>query len=95
MKGVVFVGDREIEMRELPKPAPGPGEVVLGMKASGLCGSDLRPYRTARAQRGNPAALAVAGHEPCGVVAEVGAGVTTVQVGDRVMAGCAQFHPLS
>jgi magnesium chelatase family protein len=31
MKGVVFVGDREVEMRELPKPSPGPGEVVLAM----------------------------------------------------------------
>ena len=85
MRGVIFVGDRQIDMRELPKPAPGPGEVVLAMKASGLCGSDLRPYRMPRAQRGNPSALTVGGHEPCGVVAEVGPGVTTVQVGDRVM----------
>jgi threonine dehydrogenase-like Zn-dependent dehydrogenase len=87
MKGVVFVGDRHIDMRELPKPAPGPGEVVLAMKASGLCGSDLRAYRLPRAQRGNPATLAVGGHEPCGVVVEVGPEVTTVKVGDRVMAG--------
>jgi 2-desacetyl-2-hydroxyethyl bacteriochlorophyllide A dehydrogenase len=85
MKGVVFVGDRHIEMRELSKPTPGAGEVVMAMKASGLCGSDLRPYRTPRAQRGDPTTLAIAGHEPCGVVAEIGAGVATVQVGDRVM----------
>jgi 2-desacetyl-2-hydroxyethyl bacteriochlorophyllide A dehydrogenase len=85
MRGVVLVGDRQIDMRELPKPVPGPGEVVLAMKASGLCGSDLRPYRMPRAQRGNAMALAVGGHEPCGVVAEVGPGVTTVQVGNRVM----------
>ena len=87
MRGVVFVGDRQLDTRELPKPVPGPGEVVLAMKASGLCGSDLRPYRMPRAQRGDPIALAVGGHEPCGVVAEVGPGVTTVQVGDRVMVG--------
>jgi threonine dehydrogenase-like Zn-dependent dehydrogenase len=85
MRGIVFVGDREVEMRELLKSSPGPGEVVLAMKASGLCGSDLRPYRTPRAQRGDDTALAVGGHEPCGVVAEVGAGVSTVKVGDRVM----------
>jgi threonine dehydrogenase-like Zn-dependent dehydrogenase len=85
MKGVVFVGDRHIDTRELTKPTPGPGEVVLAMKASGLCGSDLRPYRMPRVQRGDPSTLAVAGHEPCGIVAEVGAGVAAVQVGDRVM----------
>jgi threonine dehydrogenase-like Zn-dependent dehydrogenase len=85
MRGIVFVGDREVEMRELSKPSPGAGEVVLAMKASGLCGSDLRAYRVPRAQRGDPTALAVGGHEPCGVVAEVGPGVSTVRVGDRVM----------
>ena len=80
MRGVIFVGEREIEMHELPKPALGPGEVVLAMQASGLCGSDLRAYRAPRAQRGHPTALPVGGHEPCGVVAEVGPEVTTVQV---------------
>jgi len=64
---------------------PGPGEVVLAMKASGLCGSDLRPYRMSRAQRGDPAALTVGGHEPCGVIFEVGPDVSAVRVGDRVM----------
>jgi threonine dehydrogenase-like Zn-dependent dehydrogenase len=85
MRGVVFLGDRQVEIRELPEPKPGPGEVVLAMRASGLCGSDLRPYRTPKAQRGDPAKLAVGGHEPCGVVAEVGPGVSSVKVGDRVM----------
>ena len=55
------------------------------MKASGLCGSDPRHYRAAKADRGDPANLKVAGHEPCGVIAEVGPGVTEVAVGDRVM----------
>jgi threonine dehydrogenase-like Zn-dependent dehydrogenase len=85
MKGVVFLGDRQVATRELPKPTPGPDEVVLAMKASGLCGSDLRPYRMPKAQRGDPSNIAVGGHEPCGVVAEVGAGVSTVKVGARVM----------
>ena len=93
MKGIVFVGDREVEVRELSKPSPGAGEVLLAMKASGLCGSDLRAYRVPRAQRGDPTALAVGGHEPCGVVAEVGPGVSTVRVGDSVMLYCTQFHP--
>jgi len=85
MKGVVFLGDRELEIRELPDPAPGPGEVVVAMKASGLCGSDLRPYRSDKEQRGDPARLKVGGHEPCGVIVEIGDGVSSVKVGDRVM----------
>ena len=85
MKGVVFLGDRELEFRELPDPKPGPGQVVIAMKGSGLCGSDLRPYRAPKDQKGEPASLKVGGHEPCGVIAEVGEGVANVRVGDRVM----------
>ena len=48
MRGVVFLGERELELREFPDPRPGPGEVVLAMKASGMCGSDLHPYRASR-----------------------------------------------
>jgi threonine dehydrogenase-like Zn-dependent dehydrogenase len=40
MRGVVFLGDRKVELRSFPDPAPGPGEVVIEMKASGMCGSD-------------------------------------------------------
>ena len=83
MKGVVFTGDRNLEVRELGKPEPGPGDVVLKMMASGLCGSDLTRYRMSPERLGPM--LFVAGHEPCGVVAEVGADVDSVKVGDRVM----------
>jgi 2-desacetyl-2-hydroxyethyl bacteriochlorophyllide A dehydrogenase len=91
MRAVVFVGDRKIEMMEFADPTPGPGEVVLAIKASGMCGSDLKFYRA----KDGPAALGlgklsgpvIAGHEPCGVVAAVGAEVPAKQarVGDRVM----------
>ena len=47
MKGVVFPGDRKVELRDFPDPTPGPGEVVLEIKASGMCGSDLKFYRAA------------------------------------------------
>ena len=91
MKGVSFAGDRRIEIREFPDPAPGPGEVVLEIKASGMCGSDLKFYRavggaaslgfTARAEP------VIAGHEPCGVIVAVGPDVPERQarVGMRVM----------
>jgi len=95
MRGVVFLGDRELELREFPDPTPGPGEVILEMRASGMCGSDLHAYRASRQSGGPAAALGlggsgervIAGHEPCGVVAAVGPGVTERQarVGQRVM----------
>ena len=47
MCGVVFLGERKLELREFPDPTPGPGEAVIAIKASGMCGSDLHPYRAA------------------------------------------------
>lgn len=102
MRGVVFPGDRKVEMLNFADPAPGPGEVVLEMKASGMCGSDLHQYR--RPGTGTQAATGVApgsgptiaGHEPCGVVVAVGAGVgpAEARTGGRVMVhhyqGCTQ-----
>ncbi|MEL0020685.1 MAG: zinc-binding dehydrogenase [Rickettsiales bacterium] len=82
MKAVVFLGDRELELMEFPDPTPGPDEVVLEIKASGMCGSDLHHYRAPKRDT-----LHIAGHEPCGVVVAVGDGVPEAQarVGDRVM----------
>src|SRR5262249_17892653 len=45
MKGVVFLGNRKLELREFPDPTPGPRDVILAIKASGMCGSDLHTYR--------------------------------------------------
>src|SRR5436190_20397913 len=91
MKGVVFLGDRKLELRDFPDPTPGPRDVILEIKASGMCGSDLHNYR-APAQSGGAVtggikrqAGVIAGHEPCGVVAAVGAGVSEkeARVGER------------
>jgi threonine dehydrogenase-like Zn-dependent dehydrogenase len=84
MRGVVLLGERQVEVRDFPDPAPGPDEVVVAMKASGICGSDLRPYREARRDR-DPERAVVSGHEPCGVIAAVGDQVTGWAPGDRVM----------
>ena len=78
MKGVVFLGNRKLELQDFPDPSPGAGEVVVAMKASGMCGSDLHIYRATGSQNALGFAVsapAIAGHEPCGVVAEVGPGV--------------------
>jgi threonine dehydrogenase-like Zn-dependent dehydrogenase len=82
MRGLVFLGERQVALEEFADPVPGPGEVVVAMRASGICGSDLRPYRAPAAER-----RVVCGHEPCGVVAALGPGVTDrqAQVGQRVM----------
>ena len=90
MKGVVFQGNRKLQLEEFPDPSPGPGEVVLQIKASGMCGSDLHIYRAT----GSMSALGfgasspvIGGHEPCGVVAEIGTSVSPrdAQIGARVM----------
>src|SRR2546425_941401 len=84
MRGVVFTGERQLEMMEFPDPTPGEGEVVIEMKASGMCGSDLHQYRRAKggeAIGGLPAATepVIAGHEPCGIVAAIGPGGSAAQ----------------
>jgi threonine dehydrogenase-like Zn-dependent dehydrogenase len=86
MQGVVFTGERRIELRSFPDPVPGPGEAVVRVRASGLCGSDLPLYR------GTRTATWIGGHEPCGEVAALGPGVQGPPVGARVIvyhyAGC-------
>jgi len=78
MKGVVFLGNRQLEVRDFPVPEPGHGEVLIKIIASGICGSDLHVYR------GVHVPGQIAGHEPAGIVVAVGPGVCRVRVGDRV-----------
>jgi len=91
MRAVTFLGDRKLEMMEFPDPSPGPGEVVLAIKASGMCGSDLKFYRASGGASalglGKVSGPIIGGHEPCGVVAAIGEGVSerVARVGDRVM----------
>ena len=94
MKALYFTGDSIVDLVETDKPSPGKGEVVLQMKASGVCGSDLKNLRLSKAEKPAFADLKVPGHEPVGIVSELGEGVTNVSVGDRVMmhhyTGCLQ-----
>ena len=80
MRGVTFKGNRGAEIREFADPQAGPGEAVLRIRASGLCGTDLHRYRDAA-----PTNL-ITGHEPCGIVEELGPGAPPgLKPGDRVM----------
>ena len=82
MRAIVFLGERKLDIMDVPDPTPAPDEVVIEIKASGMCGSDLHQYRGPKKEK-----LNIAGHEPCGVIAEVGSAVPSslAKVGDRIM----------
>ena len=92
MRGIVFTGDSNLELVEFLDPVPGPRDVVLDIKASGMCGSDLKLYRPPAGAAFKALGLkdsgapVIAGHEPCGIVAAVGKDVDSriVKLGDRV-----------
>jgi len=98
MTGITLPGNRQLEMREVPVPEPGHGQVLIRMKASSLCGSDLRAIYRPVDQGTGPEAYrgVIAGHEPCGVIEQVGPGVEQFSPGDRVIvyhiAGCGLCH---
>jgi propanol-preferring alcohol dehydrogenase len=85
MKALVYRGCNRFGLEERKKPSPGPNEILIELKAAGLCGSDLH-IKDIHDERmsGDPSYRpVVAGHEPAGVVAAAGAGVTTFRAGDR------------
>lgn len=80
MKVATYYNNRDIRIEERPVPKIGDGEILIKTHAAGICGSDVAEwYRTGKVGR-------VLGHEIAGEVAEVGAGVHHVKIGDRVVA---------
>ena len=80
MLAAVYHANSDIRIEEFPRPEPGEGEVLIRIRASGICGSDLMEwYRV-------PKAPLVLGHEVAGEVVEAGTGVSRFQAGDRVVA---------
>lgn len=85
MKAWVFSGaGRPLELQEVSDPVAKPGEVVIDVKASGLCHSDVSALDDPNWAVNFPADPVVLGHEPAGVVSAVGEGVTNLKIGDRV-----------
>jgi len=84
MKAAIFHGSGQpLTIEEVPTPRPGPGEIVLKVAACGVCHTDLHYL-----DHGVPTAKTppmILGHEPSGIVAAVGAGVSNFQEGDRVL----------
>ena len=81
--GVVLFGNKSQEVRELPNLEPGLNEVLIEVKAAGICGSDLHFYRSSPdelvARHGK-----IVGHEPAGIVNKTGNAVSKFKIGDRV-----------
>lgn len=85
MPAVRLPGDSTVEHVTVDVPTPGPGQVLLRMRASGICGSDIRAiYREHLGHGAEAYQGVVAGHEPCGDVVELGPGVSGLDVGDAV-----------
>ena len=76
------VGDLRIEDRRAP--SPGPGEVLIGVRSVGICGSDVHYWEHGRIGDFVVESPLVLGHEAAGVVEELGDGVTELEPGDRV-----------
>lgn len=78
MRVAMYYNNRDVRLEEIPTPQIGPGELLVKVWASGICGSDVMEwYRIKKAPR-------VLGHEIVGEIVEVGKGVDQYKVGDRV-----------
>ena len=78
MRVAMYYNNRDVRLEEQPKPEIGPGEIMVKVIASGICGSDvLEWYRIKKAPK-------VLGHEITGEIVEVGEGVENCRIGDRV-----------
>lgn len=82
MKAALYEAVKTIRLVDRPIPTAGPGEAVIKIKLCGICGTDLHVYFSGLLPPG-----IVLGHENVGIVTEVGEGVESVAVGDRVAAG--------
>ena len=86
MKGVILPGNSTVAYKEVSVPAPGHGQVLVKMKASSICGSDIRAIYREHLGVGDEAYRnVIAGHEPSGQIVEVGPGCKQFKVGDRVV----------
>jgi len=83
MRAVVFRGPNQIGIEKVAIPRPGPGEVVIRLTLTTICGTDVHILKGEYPVKPG----LVIGHEPVGVIHELGVGVTGYAVGDRVLVG--------
>lgn len=84
MKSVYLPGNKEVVVCEVDPPRPGHSEVRIAVKASCICRSDMSLYYGNAVLSGVKPGRFICGHEPAGFVEELGQGVTTLRIGDRV-----------
>jgi L-idonate 5-dehydrogenase len=84
VKAVVVHGANDLRVDELPDPVPREGEVLVAMEWGGICGSDISYWRNGASGTAVLKHPLVLGHEVAGRIAGVGAGVTGLDVGQRV-----------
>ncbi|MFH1006413.1 MAG: zinc-binding dehydrogenase [Candidatus Latescibacterota bacterium] len=91
MKAVVKFGQENdmVALRDEPIPSPSDQEILLDVKAAGICGSDIEMWRHRFTYRVNTPVIQ--GHEFCGVIAETGRAVVGWKVGDRVVSETSAF----
>ena len=86
MRGAYLPGNNTVELREVAIPEPGHGEMLVRMKASTICGSDIRCIYHEHLGKGVEGYQGViAGHEPSGQIVKAGPGCRRFQEGDRVI----------
>jgi threonine dehydrogenase-like Zn-dependent dehydrogenase len=86
MRAAYLPGNSTVEVRTVPVPTPQHGEVLIRVKASTICGSDIRCIYHKHLGKGPEGYQGViAGHEPCGQIVEAGPGCRFFRVGDRVI----------
>lgn len=81
MKALVLKAYKQMEITDLPEPQAGPGEVLIRVRACGICGSDVHGFDGSTGRRIPPIVM---GHEAAGVVAQAGSEVDRFKAGDRV-----------
>ena len=83
MRATVFHGPGDIRVDEVPRPYAGAGEAVVRVTTTTICGTDVHILKGEYPVRPG----LVIGHEPVGVIAELGAGITGYEIGQRVLVG--------
>lgn len=81
MQALLLTEYKKLQLAEMPRPACGPRDLLVRVKACGICGSDVHGFDGSTGRRIPPLVM---GHEASGVVEETGAAVTAFQPGDRV-----------
>ena len=81
MKALLLTEYKHLEVTEMPEPEIGDNDLLVEVRACGICGSDIHGYDGSSGRRIPPLVM---GHEAAGIVAKVGAGVSQFDIGDRV-----------